>query len=443
MADDFSMKAVAVFAPPCHKSRSQDRCLAAPEPPLPSGRSRPPGYGRQITAPAGGRHPRRAQARNLYHLCPLETCARPFANKSDMQRHTLIHSHEKKHSCPVPCCGKRFTRKDELRAHSRLHSIDTAWLCRFDGCARRFAHQTYRQIHERTHTGEKPYICPFEGCDRRFSQKGNRTRHLLVHSREQPHGCPVIGCDVRFVHTASARRHLRRHHGLLPSSIPPESSPLDTEHAPLAYRHQGRWIAVNTAPFPCPVIGCGQHFLTEPDQKAHLRTHTGERFYDCPFAGCGARTGTLLGLKVHQHVHKKPQPPVSPPRPREVPGHHGPRLSPPLPPPAGLLLLPLTGTGIRPATLSGAVVTQPGAQAASTTDSSRRPVAQGAPPLMCLPDNLVDWLEQQPAAMPSDGGEPGLFSPDKMFDGWGPAFIPSPGSPLVPPDWHRNPGTWP
>ena len=389
------MKAAAVFADSRHKSPSESHLFAPPGPARPAGKGPVQGCGRHLTLLNGRRRHQRTGSRHLRFQCPLENCARPFFQSSDLQRHMLVHSHEKKHICPVPSCGKRFRRMDEMQAHARRHCAGNSWICRFEGCTSRFTLKACRQLHEQRHSSAKPYICPAEDCGKRFSRKDHRHQHWIAHGRTKSHLCPVIGCGKRFVYKTGADKHLKAVHGIAPSDCA-AGQPEPYRAQPGYNSDQSPFACTRAVSLSCPVIGCDTGFLSAADQRRHLRTHTGEKVYSCPFAGCGGLTGTLSGLKMHQHIHTRKQPPVA------LPAASRPRESLPAPRP----------------------------------DS--RPKGQSAPPLMCLPDDLVDWLEQQPAIMPSGDGPLCLFSPDEIFEDWGPAPIPSPGAP-VPPD--GNPGS--
>jgi hypothetical protein len=62
--------------------------------------------------------PRSTTTRRL-HLCP--TCQKSFSTSGHLQRHTRVHTGEKKHKCPFPGCQTRCSRQDNLQQHYRIH----------------------------------------------------------------------------------------------------------------------------------------------------------------------------------------------------------------------------------------------------------------------------------------------------------------------------------
>lgn len=220
----------------------------------------------------------------------------------------------KKYTCEV--CDKEFGSCGSMRRHMSIHS--KPYKC--GECGKDFGRVEALQVHMSKHTIITPYKC--EMCGKCFCEPEILQKHMKIHTEERPYKCDV--CSQRFravdilekhkkIHDEKPYKckcevcgkevqrnylevHLRTHTG---------EKPFDCNLCGKKFKRKShvqwhlKYGHSDNKPFSCDV--CGRGFCQSSDMRKHMIVHTGEKPYKC--AECGKRFGQNSTLNMHMRIH--------------------------------------------------------------------------------------------------------------------------------------------
>ncbi|KAI5640007.1 zinc-finger double domain-containing protein [Phthorimaea operculella] len=205
-------------------------------------------------------------------------CNKIYANKESLKHHIIkFHTNEpgrrvKSHVCQD--CGKAFSSPSQLQKHSIKHNDRKDHYC--VECDKSFKSEYILKHHLKTTMSHNTYMdlpLPCLQCKKRFAIRRDLDRHMnRVHLNIKPFQCDQ--CEKGYVNNWSLKEHQRMVH--------------EGYKRPLKY--------------PCPM--CDKIFDRQTILKSHIRTHTGERPYQCSKCPAAFSQAGILGTHV-KLVHLK------------------------------------------------------------------------------------------------------------------------------------------
>ncbi len=206
-----------------------------------------------------------------------DDCGKRFYTVAHMNDHKRVHTQEKDYQCQL--CGRTFNWKSSLKTHlSRVHSDPNAGplperklvgphKCMV--CGKGFISPSVLRVHMKYHLQDRQYECDM--CKKRFYCAAHLREHLRVHTGEKPFRCEV--CYKCFTTNANLKTHKRGVHNL--------------EHPKL--------VKATPQLQSCEV--CCKEFVSEHRLTQHMRSHTGEKPYQCD--KCGKKLASTSSLSYH------------------------------------------------------------------------------------------------------------------------------------------------